>query len=163
MSTEKVKSTTEDTLKEYVRELTEDVLQESEVFLVDVNVRGQTGSRVVEVYVDTDEGVSVEQCAEVSRALSEKLDEKEDLIRGAYRLNVSSPGIDRPLQLKRQYPRHIGRQLQVTYETPEGEKQQVAGTLKQVDEQGIALELKQKQPVYVPFERIKEAKVKLPW
>lgn len=95
-----------------VRQLLDELLQRDDWFVVDLQVRGRKGSRVVEVYMDGDDGVSVDEMAKLSRELAFLLD-AEDVIKGKYHLNVSSPGDDRALLFERQYRRHVGKTLQV--------------------------------------------------
>jgi ribosome maturation factor RimP len=90
--------------------------------LEDVSV-GRAGRRhVVRVVVDSDQGVSLDAIAEVSRAVSRALDEAEenagDLIVGEYQLEVSSPGVDRPLTLARHWRRNAGRLVKVAVRGP---------------------------------------------
>ena len=80
---------------------------------MDVNIRGERGSKVIEIYADTDAGITVDQCAELSRRISVALD-VENIMPGSYRLEVSSPGLDHSLKLLRQYKKNIGRQLKIT-------------------------------------------------
>ncbi|MEM6298365.1 MAG: ribosome maturation factor RimP [Bacteroidota bacterium] len=80
------------------------------LFLVDASVSRNKISKVM-LRIDGDEGISIDQCAEISRALSKYLEEK-DWFAGAYNLEVTSPGVDFPL-IPRQLPRHIGRTLKV--------------------------------------------------
>ena len=145
-----------------LRELAEEVLADSDLYLVEVEVRGRTGGRVVEVYVDGDEGAGLDDLADISRRLAFLLD-TEDLIKGQYRLNVSSPDAKRPLVQPRQYPKHIGRDLEVTYAVGE-EIVSVRGTLQAADADAITLAIPgQDAPVSIPFSDLREARVALPW
>ena len=70
----------------------------------------QSGSTLLRIFIESEDGISVEHCAEVSRQLSLMLD-VEDPIQGVYRLEVSSPGMARPFFTLDQYRRHIGLSL----------------------------------------------------
>lgn len=140
-----------------VRKIVETVVPLDEVYIVDIVVRGRQGSRVVEVYLDSDDGVGLDQLASYSREVGFLL-EAEDVIKGRYRLNVSSPGADRPMTLPRQMRKHVGRTLAVK----QGEGDSVEGVLKAADEEGIVLK-KGKQEVRLAFDTIQEARVVLPW
>ena len=129
----------------------------ADVYIVDLNLRGRTGSRVVEVYLDSDEGLGVDQLASFSREISFLL-ESADIVKGKYNLNVSSPGADRPLKLPRQFAKHVGRTLEVKTQSDE----HVQGKLKAVKDQQVVL-FGESGEVSVPFEDIQEAKVMLPW
>ena len=79
----------------------------NDCFLVDIV---QSGSKL-QVFIDTDEGVSFAKCQKMSRAIEAELD--ESLIMGEkYTLEVSSPGVSRPLKFLRQFPRNIGREIE---------------------------------------------------
>ena len=97
----------------------------------------QNGKKL-EVYVDTDEGIKFWQCQKLSRAIEEHLDES-GVLGEDYTLEVSSPGIDKPLQLQRQYPRNIGRELEVTLNNGSEEGEIVTGKLLEVNEESILI------------------------
>ena len=124
-----------------------------ELFLVDLIVTGFSGNQRVLVLIDGEAGLPIETCSLISRKLSNRIEE-EDLIEGAYNLEVSSPGIDRPLSLPRQYKKNIGRKLKI--ETLEGEI--FEGKLKEIEEQTIVLSLKERDETMF-LDKIKKAKV----
>ncbi|MDD8016745.1 MAG: ribosome maturation factor RimP [Bacteroidota bacterium] len=101
-------------LAEKLHEIVSPIVERCNAFLVDIVVRGERSSKVVELYVDSDKGISLEECSLISRELSTSLDET-NLIQGRYRLDVSSPGLNRPLKLLRQYQKNIGRLCKVTW------------------------------------------------
>ena len=94
---------------------------------------------VVRVVVDRDEGVTLDDIAEVSRAVSAVLDENDgDLGRSPYVLEVTSPGVDRPLTEQRHWRRNTGRLVTVAV-GPAGSTEQVTGRVKAVDDDGVTL------------------------
>jgi ribosome maturation factor RimP len=145
--------------KEHISSLTEAFLaDEPAVFLVDVLLGGSAKNRKVQVLIDGDQGVTIEQCAALSRHLSATLDEQE-VFSDAWNLEVSSPGVDMPLRWPRQYAKHIGRRLQIVG----ADDKELIGRLEEVSETGIRLlaEKKEKKKVLteeitVPFENIKK-------
>lgn len=124
-----------------------------ELFLVDLTVKGVSGKQLVLVVIDSESGLSIEMCSLISRKLLTKIEEK-DLIEGTFNLEVSSPGIDKPISLPRQYKKNIGRKLEV--ETLDGEI--FEGELKKIEEQTIALYLKERVET-IFLDKIKKAKV----
>lgn len=82
------------------------------LFLIDVTTNEK--SQFIRVYIDGDAGVKFSDCQHISRYLEEYLDENPD-VGEKYTLEVSSPGVKRPLQQLRQYPQHIGRTLKVKW------------------------------------------------
>lgn len=139
-----------------------ETLEYADCFITEVKVNGNK----VEIFLDSDEGISFLKCRKVSREVEAVIDEK-DWWGGKYTIEVSSAGIGRPLVSQRQYPKNIGRQMVV--KTNGGEK--VKGELKAVDEEGITLtyeviekEGKKKKKVQkdhpITWEAIEEAKIK---
>jgi ribosome maturation factor RimP len=149
-------------IDERIRVLLDGVVADTSVFLVDIVVRGRKGSRVVEVYVDSDEQLAVEELARISRELGFLLD-GEDFIRGGYRLNVSTPGVERPLVLARQFPRNVGRMFQIRYLTDQGVEEVQEGELVSADGDQFVFRLRGGTECPVDFPSIQEAKVLLPW
>ena len=94
------------------------------------------------VLLDGDEGITIDQCSQVSRELSGLLEET-DLIDGKYFLEVSSAGLDFPLQSIRQYYKNVGRSLKIDL----ADGSQVSGELKTVEDDKIVLEEKVKKEV----------------
>lgn len=156
-------SDTTDQIARRVRELVEEVIGGSPVFLIDVQVRGNRGSRVVEIFVDSDEDLDVDELARISREVEFLLD-LEDLITGKYSLNVSTPGLDKPLLLPRQYTKNIGRSLRVHYRKPDGTgNTEVEGELRAVSDDAIDMEASKDETVRIRLSDIIWAKVQLPW
>ena len=124
-----------------------------ELFLVDLTVTGVSGKQLVLVLIDSESGLPIEMCSLISRKLLSKIEEKE-LIEGTFNLEVSSPGIDKPISLPRQYKKNIGRKLEI--ETLDGEI--FEGELKKIEEQTIALYLKERVET-IFLDKIKKTKV----
>ena len=113
-----------------VEHLLEGILSGKDIFLVSVKV---DNNNKILVYVDTREGISIDECVGVSRELEKKLDrEKED-----FALEVSSPGLDSPFRVIEQYQKNVGRKI--TLVRTDGEK--LEGVLKKITESGIVLAL----------------------
>jgi len=93
---------------------------------------------VVRVVVDRDQGVTLDDIAEVSRAVSEVLDANDDGMGRPYVLEVTSPGVDRPLTERRHWQRNIGRLVTVTV-GPAGGTDEVTGRITGIDDAGVAL------------------------
>jgi ribosome maturation factor RimP len=93
--------------------------------------------------IDSDESLTIEQCRKLNKHLSNKLDEL-DFGDTPYKLEVSSPGIDKPLLLARQYPKHVGRELQLTLKA----KTELLGKLTSFADDTLTLHLKDKKKAY---------------
>lgn len=154
-------------LSETIRSLTDEVLRGTSWFVVDLEVRGHKGTRVIELYVDGDEGIGHDDLATISRELGFLLD-VEDVVAGGHKLNVSSPGIKRPLTHKRQYPKNVGRTLRVRYhpatDAPQSTDEEiVVATLSAAHDDRIELEQPNGEMLSVPYDAIAEARFELPW
>jgi ribosome maturation factor RimP len=117
-----------------IKELAELHLASQAHFIVDVTVSKHKPMKIT-VALDGDEGVSIDDCANLSRQLSDEL-EKENSIDEAYTLEVGTPGIDQPLKLKRQYKKNIGREVKVHLT----DKSIVRGKLVSADEEKIGVQ-----------------------
>ena len=155
-------------IEEKLKALLDEKFQEEEFtdcFLIDIEWK--SANQRVEVYLDSDEGISFRKCQIISRYLEAHLDEG-GWLGEKYTLEVSSPGVRRPLKFPRQFPKHVGRKLEV--KTTSGEK--FEGKLKEVTDSNIALtwterikEGKKKRNVdlekEIPFSEIEKAIVKI--
>ena len=99
-------------LEDQIKQIAETKLTDPSQFIVDVNISARKGPKKVLVIMDGDQGVNIDDCALLSREISQVLDESP-LMDEAYTLEVSTPGLDQPLKLKRQYVKNIGRKLKV--------------------------------------------------
>lgn len=106
--------------------------------LVDVEYIKEFGSYYLRVYIDKIGGVSLDDCQAMSEVLSEKLDEK-DPISTAYYLEVSSPGLDRPLKTDKDLKRNIGKDIEISLYTAINNKKKYEGNLKDFDETNITI------------------------
>ena len=149
-------------LDERLRALAEEAVLDTDLFVVDVVVRGRVGSRVVEVFADSEAGATVEALTALSRRLSFVLD-AEDPVKGHYRLDVSTPGLGRPLTDRRQYTRHVGRRLRVTQAAGAAEPETLEGDLLRVDADALTLLAAPGDERRIDFDSIREARVVLPW
>jgi len=84
-----------------------------DIFLVDIIVSGRQQTSKILVLIDGEGGVSIDTCAKMSRKISEELDQL-GVFSNNYVLEVSSPGLEHPLKLKRQYYNHVGKKVRVT-------------------------------------------------
>lgn len=145
--------------KEEIIKVVEEVIEEP-VFLVDLKV---DKDQKINVFVDTMEGITIDQCKKISRAIEEKLDrEQED-----FELSVASPGLHMPLKLTKQYVKNISQQIEVMVN--DGRKE--TGKLLSVDDKkGIEMEVERqhqqgkkkkwvKEAIFIEFEHINSTKV----
>jgi len=108
--------------------------------LVDVEYVKEGGTWYLRSYIDKEGGITINDCETVSRALSEQLDAK-DFIEDAYIMEVSSPGLGRPLKKEKDYLRSVGKALELrTYRAFEGQKE-FYGILETFDDESVTIKL----------------------
>ena len=144
-------------LREAVIKFLDEIISTTDYYLVDVVVSDSKIRKKITVFIDSDEGISIDECGDVSRQLGIELEEIIDI---AFVLEVSSPGADSPLKFERQYTKNIGRTFKVTLE----DLSEVKGMLTQVSDGKITIEPEAKkkikpEAVTLLIENIKEAKV----
>ncbi len=103
----------------------EEIVRTQGFVLIDLVIRGDNHLRIIEVYIDNEKGITTVDCANVSRMLNEIV-ESEKLISSHYRLDVSSPGVERPLKFLVQYSKHINRKFEVEFKDAEEIKKLIA-------------------------------------
>lgn len=140
-----------------ISELAESVLQTTDFFLIDVEIKGRDNPEVWVSVDGEDRGVNMDECAEISNELSFLMN-AHDVFFGSYRINVSSPGLSRPLKDKRQYPKNKGRKAKFKFKD-DGKYQKVEGTLDEVSEQHIVIRLEDESTITVPFDDLVETKI----
>lgn len=146
-----------ETLKHKIKELVTPLLQEKKMFLVDMSVHGSKLTTIT-IYVDSEfDGVNVDECSEISREL-EFLMDAHNMIDSPYRLDISSPGLSRPLSDYRQYKKNKGRRAKIKYKQ-NGEYNKLEGKLAEIDEQKILVTLDEGISQTIPFKQIVETKI----
>jgi ribosome maturation factor RimP len=146
-----------------VWELAAPLAQGEGMEIVDIEFRpeGTWGGRVLRLYMDKEGGPSVDDLSRVSRRLSDLLD-SEDAIAGAYTLEVSSPGINRPLKKPEHFARFVGKRIRVrTRDTIDGRRSFV-GVLGQVLGDSVILTQEGKQ-YRIPFTMIDKSNYEHDW
>ena len=139
-----------------ISEKIEEAVAELGYLLIDIEFKGQSKDSIIGVFVDNKIGVTTEDCVRISRILGDLI-EDQNLIDSKYRLNVSSPGVDRPLKFIEQYTKNINKELEVTYAQNEQTKNIVA-RLNKIEGNNLFFEFK-KEVLVINFDDIKIAKV----
>ncbi|GJQ21651.1 MAG: ribosome maturation factor RimP [Bacteroidia bacterium] len=138
------------------------VLERRNAFLVDVQVRVERKSLLVQAFTDTDEGITIQECADISREVRPLLEAQGLGGPEGLMLEISSPGVDRPLKFLRQYRKNIGRTFRVRF-TRGADSQTITGTLTAVEGETLTFQPEQGEAIALPFETILESKEELPW
>ncbi|MGW7357405.1 ribosome maturation factor RimP [Streptomyces sp. NPDC054802] len=150
------------TQSDRLRGLLEPLVSAAGLDLEEIEVSRAGRRRMLRITVDSDDGVELDACAELSRALSEKLDETDAMGEGEYVLEVSSPGADRPLTQHRHYVRATGRLVKLQLH----ESGELVARILTVDDEGLDLEVpgvKGRRPTTrrVAFDEIAKARVEI--
>ncbi len=141
-----------------VEELVRPIAQRMGVEVVDVQVAGGGKTTILRVLVDRpDGGITIEECARVSESLSRQLD-LYDLFPHAYTLEVSSPGLDRPLRTEADFRRFAGRRAEVVMVSPLDGQRRFRGRVLGVVAGAAVLEIDQRQ-IHLPLEQVASAKL----
>jgi len=112
---------------------------------------------MLRIYIDAEEGIGVEDCASVSRQVSGILD-VEDPISGEYTLEVSSPGMDRPLFTLEQYKAFVGHVVQLKLRMPFDGRRRFKGVLSGIEDEDIVLVVDQEEYL-LPIDHIEKANI----
>ncbi len=116
------------------------IVESNNFELVDVEYVKEAGNWYLRIYVDKEGGITVDDCEVVSRALSDKLDEK-DFIDDAYILEVSSPGLGRPLKKDKDFDRSIGKEVEIKLYKAIDKQKDFSGILVSYDKDTVNIEI----------------------
>ena len=125
-------------------ELVTPIIEENHFELVDVEYVKEGGTWYLRAYIDKPGGITVDDCEVVSRALSDLLD-KHDFIEDAYVLEVSSPGLGRPLKKEKDFARSIGEEVDVRTFRAISHQKEFTGILRDYDKEKIVLEMEDRE------------------
>lgn len=142
--------------KENIVRICNEIAEKLNFFVIDINFRGDNRKKIIEVFVDAEKNVGADNLAEISREINSVIEE-QDIIKQAYRLDVSTPGVDRPLKFLKQFPKHINRNFEITYKTGE-EVKTITGKLLSVEREELTF-LSDKKEILIEFKNITTAKV----
>ncbi len=146
-------------LKAKILEIVENKFEGTESYVVDIKISNTKIRNKITILVDTDRGIEIDECGKISQELGLEFDE---IINTAYNLEVSSPGVETPLALKRQYHKNKGRDLKVILNSGTI----IKGKLVEVNEENfVILPPKEKkiefEPVTILYTDVKEAVVQV--
>jgi ribosome maturation factor RimP len=148
-------------LRNKIEELAASFLAPIGAFIVDIHIVPDHQRKVIQVYVDTDTGITIGQCSEISRQISAAL-ELQNIIESSYVLEVSSPGINKSLKLLRQYKKNVGRQFRVRFQEEDGTRE-IHAKLLSVEESLLTFDAGNEEIYSIPFHTIIESIEELPW
>jgi ribosome maturation factor RimP len=146
-----------------VQEIAERVAASEGLEVVEVQLLGGGGARVLRIFIDKPEGVTHGDCEMISQNVGTILD-VEDVIPGAhYTLEVSSPGVERKLTKPRDFERFVGQKVKVALRQPIENQRHYMGTLKSFAEGILTLEPSPGKSVQFPLDKVEKANLKFEW
>ena len=125
-------------IEQKTEELVTPIIDENHFELVDVEYVKEGANWYLRIYADKDGGISIDDCVLISRALEAKLD-ADDFIKDAYILEVSSPGLGRPLKKEKDYQRSIGQSVDIKLYKAIDKQKEFTGILKEYSKERIIL------------------------
>ncbi|GMT48130.1 MAG: ribosome maturation factor RimP [bacterium] len=146
-------------IRKKVMELAREATEIAGVELFDVELLGQRGKMIVRVTIDNEQGIGIKDCERVSRQLEALLD-VEDPVQGSYTLEVTTPGLDRPLRGIEDFERFRGRQARVVTTERIDNQTFFIGRIKTVKGSTIVLELENKE-VEIPYKIVSKARLEI--
>jgi len=141
--------------KQNILNAAREISEKNNLLLLEVLFRGTEKNRVIEIFIDGEDNLTADDCARISREINEVI-EKNEFLDSAYRLDVSTPGVDRPLEYLKQYKKHINRKFEVRFKSGET-KNSITAKLVKIEEDNLYFYSDREQ--VIKFEDIIKAKV----
>ena len=148
----------EQKIAEEIQKLTEPIISASGMELVDVEFRRESVGMVLRLTIDKEGGVSIDDCAYISRLVSDLLDAK-DPIDSKYHLEVSSPGINRALKRVKDFERFSGQKVYITTKELIKGRRRFKGTLKSISDKKVVQVMIGSELYDIPIELIHKARL----
>lgn len=146
---------------ETIERIVKPVLESLSYRLVERELVADGGRLILRIYIDKKNGVTVEDCSTISRTLSAHLD-VEGPIPGPYELEVSSPGIERPLRYPEDFTQFTGETIKLRTREPIDGRQNYRGTLVKSDAQNIVMNVDGREHI-IPFSALQRARIVKVW
>lgn len=143
-----------------IKNVAEPILKSLGLELVDIEYAGSHRGGGLRIFIDKPEGVTLDDCEKVSRYLGQALD-VEDPIPHRYTLEVSSPGLDRPLKRKEDFIRFLGKKIKLKTFLPIDNQKVFVGRLADFKEDKAFLRMEQGGERQIPFEQIAQARLEV--
>ena len=141
---------------EHIKQLLQPILDANDAELVDIILNRSKNKSHLRILVDKEKAITLEECSIINRQLGDIL-ETSGAIQGSYLLEVSSPGLDRPLKHKRDFEKVAGKEIELFAKEPINGKPFFHANVNSVDTEGVYLKLKDNQILKIAFENISRA------
>ncbi len=143
-----------------VAKMAREILEYAGMEMVHLEMKRESAGLLLRLYIDKEGGVTLDDCARISRQLSVQLD-VEDPIEDRYTLEVSSPGLDRPLVADRDFARFAGRQIRVSTHVPLEGRRNFQGRLDGIVDGSVCLTLEGGRQVAIPRDQVAKARLQI--
>ena len=140
-----------------ITEMAEKICEENNAYLYDIEMIKEGKNQILRIYIDTQSGISIDECEKISRLISDEMDSK-DYVKGAYNLEVSSPGVERKLKTLRHYEMALSKMIDITLYAPIDGEKNFTGKLEAADKDNVLLIINEKE---TSFERNKISSAKI--
>jgi ribosome maturation factor RimP len=150
-------------LVDRITEMSERAAIGTSIEIVEVQLRGSGGARLLRVYIDKPGGVTHGDCESISERLGKLLDDEDPMQDSSYTLEVSSPGLERNLVKPRDFERVLGKKLKLALRQPIGGRTQMEGKLTHVAEGMLDIEKVSGELLHVPLYPVQNATLKFHW
>jgi len=140
---------------EKVKKLIDNLLRDKAIELVDITYKRESGGMVLRLLVDKEGGIMLDECTSLNEEIGDMLD-REETIFERYNLEISSPGLDRPLKTRRDFERVMGKEIYVHTYSPINDKRDYKGVIKFVDDEKVIV-----GDTEISLDKISKAKLKI--
>ena len=147
-------------IKEEAQAVVEPILEKEGFELVDLEYHHEKTGWVLRLYADKEGGINIDDCARISKWVGDVLQVK-DTIPGAYTLEVSSPGLDRPLKKEKDFMRAIKKTIRVQTSQPVDGRKNFRGTLRAVEGDFIILDCGESALYRIPLNQVAQARLNI--
>jgi ribosome maturation factor RimP len=150
-----------------IQETVHQVIENTDFKIVEIGIKTAQNRKIIAIYLDSEHGISIDQCKDFSRKIGDKI-EADNMIDGEYVLEVSSPGVERPIKEDWQFRKNIGREILVNYTDKDKTQKECKGTIENLVEDKLHLKVKgkkknQSETLEIPIARIHLAHIQLKW
>lgn len=150
-------------LVDRITEMSERAAIGTSIEIVEVQLRGSGGARLLRVYIDKPSGVTHGDCELISERLGKLLDDEDPMQDGSYTLEVSSPGLERKLVKLRDFERVLGKRLKLALKKPIEGQTQIEGRLTHIAEDALDLEKSSGELLHISLDQVQKATLKFDW
>lgn len=141
-----------------VRNIVSNILQDNGIELIDITYRRESSGNILRILADTARGITIGECAKMNEMISSVLDESV-VIEDRYILEVSSPGLDRPLKSKNDFLKAKGKKVRICTYAPINNRKEFIGSVEEVNDNSLTVLTDKGVKISIAFEKMSSAKL----